>query len=347
MSRIELSGVTKRWDAATAVEDLSLAIDNGEFVAILGPSGCGKSTTLFLLAGIYAPTQGDILFDGARVNEVETRQRNVGIVFQSYALYPHMSVRDNILFPLRFQGGSAVDNAQKAERAAALVQVGELLSRKPSELSGGQQQRVALARALVKAPRLLLLDEPLSNLDATLRLQMRTEIRRIQKDTGVTTVLVTHDQIEATTMADRIVVMKAGRIEQVGTPDELYRAPATRFVAGFVGSPPINFFDYGSGARPFALTAGSAAPRTVGIRPEHLSLAEGGLPGTVSAIEPLGRETLTLAETPAGPLRYLEAGSPRARVGEPIHLTWDPDDSLAFDASDHRLTHTHVAPPTV
>jgi len=347
MSAVTLDAVTKRWGDVVAVDALDLAIGDGEFVAILGPSGCGKSTTLFLLAGIYAPTEGDILFDGARVNDVETRARNVGIVFQSYALYPHMTVRDNILFPLRFQGAPATEKRAKAEAAAALVQVDGLLQRKPSELSGGQQQRVALARALVKAPRLLLLDEPLSNLDATLRLQMRAEIRRIQRETGVTTVLVTHDQIEATTMADRIVVMNAGRIEQVGTPETLYREPATRFVAGFVGSPPMNFLPFAGSAAGFTLEGAVAPPQVVGIRPEHLRPAPAGLPGEVSAIEPLGRETLTLVETPAGPVRFLEAGAASVTLGERLHLTWDPHDSLAFDGADQRLARTHVAPPAV
>ena len=243
MARIELKNVRKQWVGATAVERIDLAIDDGAFVAVLGPSGCGKTTTLLMLAGIYSPSGGEIAFDGARVNDVEARDRNVGIVFQSYALYPNMTVLENIMFPLRFKKVERAEAEARAREIAALVRIDALLDRRPSQLSGGQQQRVALARALVKRPHLLLLDEPLSNLDAALRLSMRTEIRRVQRELGVTTILVTHDQIEATTMADRIVVMNAGSVEQEGTAKDLYERPETLFVAGFVGSPPINLLE--------------------------------------------------------------------------------------------------------
>src|SRR5262245_32581065 len=243
MATIELRNVRKQWPGAVAVERIDLTIDDGAFVAVLGPSGCGKTTTLLMLAGIYSPTGGDIAFDGARVNDVEARERNVGIVFQSYALYPNMSILENIMFPLRFAKVERAEAERRRREMAALLRIEALPDRRPSQLSGGQQQRVALARALVKRPRLLLLDEPLSNLDASLRLTMRTEIRRIQRELGVTTILVTHDQIEATTMADRIVVLNAGRVEQEGTAKDLYERPQTLFVAGFVGSPPINLFD--------------------------------------------------------------------------------------------------------
>src|SRR5438094_6148367 len=244
MARVELKNLRKEWLGATAaVAVFDRAIEDGALVAVLGPSGCGKTTTLMMLAGIYQPSSGDITFDGARVNDVEARGRNVGIVFQSYALYPNMSVLENVMFPLRFKTIERPDAERRAREIAALVRVDGLLDRRPSQLSGGQQQRVALARALVKRPHLLLLDEPLSNLDASLRLSMRTEIRRIQRELGVTTILVTHDQIEATTMADRIVVMNAGRVEQEGTAKDLYERPATLFVASFVGSPPINLLE--------------------------------------------------------------------------------------------------------
>src|SRR5450631_1620647 len=205
MARIELKILRKEWVGANAVAGIDLTIEDGAFVAVLGPSGCGKTTTLMMLAGIYQPTSGDITFDGARVNDVEARGRNVGIVFQSYALYPNMSVLENIMFPLRFKKIERAEAGARAREIAALVRVDGFLGPRPSHRSGGQQQRVALARALVKRPHLLLLDEPLSNLDAGLRLTMRTEIRRIQRELGVTTILVTHDQIEATTMADRVV----------------------------------------------------------------------------------------------------------------------------------------------
>ncbi|WP_342363887.1 ABC transporter ATP-binding protein [Terrarubrum flagellatum] len=342
MSRIELRQVAKRWGDVTAVEPTDVAIEDGEFVAILGPSGCGKSTTLFMLAGIYTPSEGEILFDGAAVNEVEARDRNVGIVFQSYALYPHMTVRDNILFPLRFKKVSKEDAARRADAAARLVQVGELLDRRPGQLSGGQQQRVALARALVKEPKLLLLDEPLSNLDASLRLTMRSEIRNLQRSLKVTTLLVTHDQVEATTMADRIICMSKGRIEQIGTADDLYHRPASLFVASFVGSPPINLLNGNAGAGKLtvgqanlALSGNAAGAVVLGVRPETVTLGAGPLQGKIEDLEPHGRETFYHLATPLGALRALEPGAvARFRVGETISFALG--DGLLFDAKSGR-----------
>ena len=265
MARIEFRNIGKRFGDVVVIPGMNLAIEDGEFVALLGPSGCGKSTSLLILAGIYLPSSGELLFDGQVVNDVEARDRNVGIVFQSYALYPHMTARDNIMFPLRFKKTPRDEALRRVKAAADLVQVSELLDRKPGEMSGGQQQRVALARALVKEPQLLLLDEPLSNLDATLRLSMRTEIKSLQEKLGVTTILVTHDQIEATTMADRIICMRAGRIEQIGTPDDLYLSPASLFVASFIGSPPINLIR--GEARDGAVKVNGAAFQVDGARP--------------------------------------------------------------------------------
>jgi inositol-phosphate transport system ATP-binding protein len=342
MARIELKGVAKSWGEVTAVEPLDLVIGDGEFVAVLGPSGCGKSTTLCLLAGIYAPSAGDILFDGARVNEVEARDRNVGIVFQSYALYPHMTALHNILFPLRFKRVEKAEAQRRAREAAQLVQVEELLDRKPSQMSGGQQQRVALARALVKAPQLLLLDEPLSNLDATLRLTMRGEIRRLQRRVGVTTILVTHDQIEATTMADRIICMSKGRIEQIGTADALYHTPDSLFVASFIGSPPINLLDgmaAGGGIRVGETTLagadGASGKVVLGIRPEAVLLGEGAMRARVTDLEPHGRETIYHLATPLGALRALEPGATaRFRLDDELACTIDRP--LLFDAASGR-----------
>lgn len=353
MAEVELKDVAKMWESSVAVERMNLRLEDGEFAAILGPSGCGKSTTLFMLAGIYAPTRGDILFDGAKVNEVEARNRNVGIVFQSYALYPNMSVLQNILFPLRFKKTDKKDANKQAREIAELVQIEELLSRRPAQLSGGQQQRVALARALIKKPHLLLLDEPLSNLDATLRLSMRVEIRRIQRELGVTTILVTHDQIEATTMSDRIICMNTGRIEQVGTAEELYLAPHTRFVASFIGSPPINLLQGQrrcdrlqiNGAT-LDLVAGETSDNIVlGVRPEHIEASDAGLPATVAATEPMGRETLYTAATSLGPLRFLEATSaPRFKTGEAIKLRFSAQQTMLFDeATNLRLNDAHAA----
>jgi inositol-phosphate transport system ATP-binding protein len=353
MAVVELIGVTKSWGSVTALAPTDLRIEHGEFVALLGPSGCGKSTTLLLLAGIYSPTAGKICFDGAVVNEVEARDRNVGIVFQSYALYPHMTVRDNILFPLRFKKTPREEALKRVGIAAGLVQVTELLDRRPSELSGGQQQRVALARALIKEPQLLLLDEPLSNLDAMLRLSMRTEIKSLQKHLGVTTILVTHDQIEATTMADRIICMRAGRIEQVGTPDDLYLRPSSLFVAGFIGSPPINLIAGEAGGGAVAVNGvrfpveGAAGAVTVGLRPEHLRFGDRGFPGRIVQIEPMGREILYVVETAIGTVRVLEQGSAAAHtIGEAVKVGFLPDKSLVFEAARQSLiAGAHASPP--
>jgi inositol-phosphate transport system ATP-binding protein len=345
MARIELADLHKAWGEVVAVDHLDLAIEDGEFVALLGPSGCGKSTTLFLLAGIYAPSGGEVRFDSRVVNEVEARDRNVGIVFQSYALYPHMTVRRNIMFPLKFKGVPEAEAQRRAEEAARLVHVGELLERMPAEMSGGQQQRVALARALVKEPQLLLLDEPLSNLDATLRLTMRSEIKSLQRQLGVTTILVTHDQLEATTMADRIICMRQGRIEQMGSPDDLYLRPNSLFVAGFIGAPPINLLEGTAEGGALQVerttlpyTGAASGPVVLGLRPEALHFAAEGISGRIGDIEPMGRETLYLVESELGELRVLEAGSTvRQRQGDQVALGFDPAAALVFDRASERL----------
>ncbi|MEX0852857.1 MAG: ABC transporter ATP-binding protein [Bauldia sp.] len=344
MAVIELVGISKRWGQVSALAPTDLRIDDGEFVAILGPSGCGKSTTLLLLAGIYAPTAGEVRFDGAVVNDVEARDRNVGIVFQSYALYPHMTARDNILFPMRFKKVAREEAQRRVRGVADLVQVGQLLDRRPSELSGGQQQRVALARALIKEPQLLLLDEPLSNLDATLRLSMRTEIKLLQEKLGITTILVTHDQVEATTMADRIICMRDGRIEQVGTPDELYRRPSSLFIAGFIGAPPINLIAGRAADGAIAVgsvvlpSSGASGQVTIGLRPEHLMIGETGLAGRIGQIEPMGREILYVVETDIGYVRLLEQGSNVAHaIGQPVKIGFLPSNALVFDTATEKL----------
>ncbi|TMH96900.1 MAG: ABC transporter ATP-binding protein, partial [Betaproteobacteria bacterium] len=275
----------------------------------------------------------------------------IGIVFQSYALYPNMNVLQNVMFPLRFKHVEPAEAERRAREIAALVRIDPLLERRPSQLSGGQQQRVALARALVKQPHLLLLDEPLSNLDASLRLSMRTEIRRIQRELGVTTILVTHDQIEATTMADRIVVMNAGRIEQEGTAEDLYERPETLFVASFIGSPPINLFDGHAEGGAIKIHQGTMAlatpvngPVVLGIRPESLTVNGSGMPARIVAVEPMGREVLYTAESALGIIRFLEAG-PDARHAEDdnIALSFSPDDGLLFDKTSGRRLDARVA----
>jgi inositol-phosphate transport system ATP-binding protein len=355
MARVELKNLRKDWGGANAVSGLDLRIEDGAFLAVLGPSGCGKSTTLMMLAGIYQPSSGDITFDGARVNDVEARGRNVGIVFQSYALYPNMSVLQNVMFPLRFKKVEPAEAEKRAREIAALVRIDGLLDRRPSQLSGGQQQRVALARALVKRPHLLLLDEPLSNLDAGLRLTMRTEIRRIQRELGVTTILVTHDQIEATTMADRVVVMNAGRVEQEGTSDDLYERPATLFVASFVGSPPINTFD-GQAAGTLlsveqarlTLSEAVQGPVVLGLRPEIVRVDGTGDSGRtdarITAVEPMGREVLYTADSALGSIRFLEAGAePRHVEGATVALGFPASSALLFDKASGRRLGVRVA----
>ncbi len=355
MARIELKNLRKEWGGATAVAGIDLAIEDGAFVAVLGPSGCGKSTTLMMLAGIYQPSSGDIMFDGARVNDVEARGRNVGIVFQSYALYPNMTVLDNVMFPLRFKAVERGEAERRARETAALVRIETLLERRPGQLSGGQQQRVALARALVKRPHLLLLDEPLSNLDAGLRLTMRTEIRCIQRELGVTTVLVTHDQIEATTMADRVVVMNGGRVEQAGAAEDLYERPDTLFVASFIGAPPINLFEGQAEGHmltvnqtQLALTQAARGAVVLGLRPESLRVDGSAdakpMLARIAAVEPMGREVMYTADSPLGEIRFLEAGAlPCHGEGDNVPLSFTPASALLFDKASGRRIDARIA----
>ncbi|MDO1583120.1 ABC transporter ATP-binding protein [Rhizobium oryzicola] len=352
MAQITLTNVSKSWGETRVLKPMNLTIEDGEFVAILGPSGCGKSTTLFLLAGLYAPSAGEIAFDGHDVSRVDARDRNVGIVFQSYALYPNLTVRENIAFPLRFKSVGKPETARRVEEAASLVQIGALLDRRPSQLSGGQQQRVALARALVKEPNILLLDEPLSNLDATLRIAMRAELKAIQKRLGITTLIVTHDQIEAITMADRIICMNNGEIAQIGTPDDLYRRPNNLFVAGFIGTPPMNRVKGHATGRvlkvadeSFQLSADHSGDVTFGLRPEDISLVapvDAPLSGLIASVEPMGREVFYTVDTPAGPIHALEYGETvRHATGASVGLTWKPELGLLFDATGDRLGGLH------
>ncbi|RFB12509.1 ABC transporter ATP-binding protein [Bacillus sp. HNG] len=238
--KLELKDISMKFDDVTAVDHLNVSINEGELVCLLGPSGCGKSTTLFMLAGLYKPTSGELYFGDKLVNNIEPENRGIGMVFQNYALYPHMTVLKNIMFPLKMTKVPTKEAEERAIEMAKLVQIDHLLDRKPKQLSGGQQQRVAIARALVKKPSLLLLDEPLSNLDARLRLEMREEIRRIQQEVGITTIFVTHDQEEAMSISDRILLMKDGKYQQYSPPQEMYDHPVNAFVGKFMGSPPIN-----------------------------------------------------------------------------------------------------------
>ena len=312
LTKIFPSRDKKAGKEVVAVNDFSLEIPDGKLIGLLGPSGCGKSTMLYMISGLQVPTSGKIYFGEEDVTEVSTENRGIGLVFQNYALYPHLTVLQNILFPLQNLKGadklSKAEMLEKATEAARLVQIDQLLERKPSELSGGQQQRVAIARALVKMPRVLLLDEPLSNLDARLRLQTREEIRRIQKQTGITTVFVTHDQEEAMSISDMIVVMKDGVIQQTGAPQEVYDDPKNLFVAKFLGTPPINVLEgrveggklyIGDAA---VLEAPGVADQQVwvGIRPEGFEPdAQGKLECSLSNIEVMGRDVSIVSTHPA------------------------------------------------
>nr|WP_283099599.1 sn-glycerol-3-phosphate ABC transporter ATP-binding protein UgpC [Pseudomonas sp. MWU15-20650] len=313
---MKLDNVNKQLGGARILRDVSLEIAAGEFVVFVGPSGCGKSTLLRLIAGLDSICGGDLLIDGRRVNDLEPRERGVGMVFQSYALYPHMSVYDNISFGLKLAKTEKTSLRERVLKTAQILQLDKLLQRKPKELSGGQRQRVAMGRAMAREPDILLFDEPLSNLDASLRVQMRNEIARLHDRLGSTMVYVTHDQVEAMTLADKIVVLNGGRVEQVGSPRELYERPASRFVAGFLGSPKMNFLAarlqapgatslvdapvLGMTTLPFEsadLAAGTLL--TLGVRPEHISLkaAEADAGIVVTGVEYLGSETYVHLET--------------------------------------------------
>jgi inositol-phosphate transport system ATP-binding protein len=351
--RIELRGLTKSFDSISAVDGVDLEIGDGEFVAFLGPSGCGKTTTLLMIAGIYRPTAGEIAFDGTIVNRVAPKERNLGMVFQSYALYPHMSAFENMAFPLRLKKVPMDERRARAQRVAEMMGIDELLERKPGQLSGGQQQRVALGRALIKEPDALLFDEPLSNLDARLRITMRTEIKRLQAQLGITSIYVTHDQAEAMTMADRVAVLNAGHVESFLTPDDTYARPPTRFVAGFVGNPPMDFIDVevsGEGGAFHATRAGIrfpvAADRganaagsgtvTLGIRPEDIEVGIGDTRGEVVAIEPLGREDVVDIEVEGVLIRALAGAATRPKIGEHVGIRIDPNKVHFFDAATGR-----------
>ncbi len=312
LTKIFPSRDKKSGGEVVAVNDFTFEIPDGKLIGLLGPSGCGKSTTLYMISGLQKPTGGKIFFGDDDVTGLATENRGVGLVFQNYALYPHMTVKQNILFPLQnLKGADKLSKQEMLERAfnaAKLVQIDELMNRKPSELSGGQQQRVAIARALVKMPRVLLLDEPLSNLDARLRLQTREEIRRIQKETGITTVFVTHDQEEAMSISDMIVVMKLGVVQQIGAPQDVYDSPANMFVAKFLGTPPINIFEgkvadgkiYVGEDAVLDVSGVEDQEVYVGIRPEGFELdPEGPLHCSLSALEVMGRDVSVVSTNPA------------------------------------------------
>jgi multiple sugar transport system ATP-binding protein len=365
LATIEFRSVTKTYGhGQTALAGLDLAVAEGECLVLVGPSGCGKSTTLRMVAGLDGPTSGDILIGGRRANDLAPRERNIAMVFQSYALYPHLSVADNIAFGLTVRGERRDERRRKVAAAATTLELTDYLDRKPAQLSGGQRQRVAMARALVRSPQAFLMDEPLSNLDARLRSQMREEIVALQRRTGVTTLYVTHDQVEGMTIGNRVAVLHRGTLQQVAPPRVLYDRPANRFVAGFIGSPAMNFLAAErSGSQavrigPLTVVAGplpdGPAALVAGIRPEAFRVVADGeaeaLVGTVRFVEDLGATLLVsadLGEAPAlgdaaqdddafgltrRPVKLVLAGTARLRPGETIRVTVDPGQLHLFDA---------------
>ncbi|MCA3486603.1 MAG: ATP-binding cassette domain-containing protein [Rhodobacter sp.] len=331
MGALTLKGVTKSFGTVDVIKEVDLTVQEGEFCVFVGPSGCGKSTLLRIIAGLEDATAGEVAISGRRVNEVAPARREIAMVFQSYALYPHLTVRDNMGLALKQAGVARADITASVDRAADMLALGPLLDRRPAELSGGQRQRVAIGRAIVRTPRLFLFDEPLSNLDAALRVATRIEIARLHRQLGATMIYVTHDQVEAMTLADRIVVLRAGKVEQVGAPMELYNDPANTFVAGFIGSPQMNF-----------LKAGALGMRsdTMGVRPEHIALSRdsGQIAGTVSHVEKLGGETLVYVNTPAqGLLTVRLFGEHDYAVDEPAFLTPDQGRAFHFKADGQRM----------
>jgi multiple sugar transport system ATP-binding protein len=361
MARVELQHVWKRFGDFVAVEDFSLDATEGEFIVFVGPSGCGKTTTMRIIAGLEVASDGQVLFDGKDVSDELPHDRDVAMVFQNYALFPHLNVFSNMAFGMRLRKVPKSEIEDRVRKTAQLLGIEGVLQRRPKELSGGQRQRVALGRAIVREPRVFLMDEPLSNLDAALRMEMRAEIIKLQERLGVTTFYVTHDQVEALSMGDRIVVMRDGRIQQVGSPTELYEQPKNTYVASFIGSPPMNFLQghiegdriilpaeqatlaMNGGVRQ-ALAHASAPEITVGIRPEHIVFSDvpGGagafsIAGAVDTVEPLGHTTLVRAKMASERrLNVLLAGKVRLKEGQTVHATFAPNHVYLFDRKSER-----------
>jgi multiple sugar transport system ATP-binding protein len=363
MADVALRNVVKRYDEVEAVREISLDIPNQEFVVLVGPSGCGKSTTLRMIAGLEEITAGEIFIGGEVVNDLPPKDRDIAMVFQNYALYPHMTVFENMSFGLKLRKIPKPEIKQRVDAAAKILDITELLERRPKQLSGGQRQRVAMGRAIVRNPKVFLFDEPLSNLDAKLRVQMRTEIKRVHQKVKTTTVYVTHDQVEAMTLADRVVVMNGGRIEQVGTPQDLYHRPATRFVAGFIGSPAMNFLPCrleqngaGLSARlsdtlAFPVPENRVAryrpyvgkPLVFGLRPEHMTEVRGGEPKgreftvTLDVVEPMGMETMVFFTIEGTEVCARVAPDAATGPGEPMRLSANLDNMHLIDPQTEQV----------
>ncbi len=344
MANLILRDLIKTYDKTTVLHGINLEVHDGEFVVFVGPSGCGKSTTLRLIAGLEEVSSGIVEIAGRGVNNLEPKDRDIAMVFQNYAIYPHMTVRKNIGFGLRSSRASKAEKEQRIEEVAGILGMTDLLNRKPSQLSGGQRQRVAIGRAMVRDPAVFLFDEPLSNLDAQLRTQMRLEIKKLHQRVGSTIIFVTHDQVEAMTMADRIVIMKDGHIQQVGTPSEVYHKPANTFVARFIGAPAMNMLPGQVNGAGVALDAGgnvavaAALPEgrkvVVGVRPEDLFLADTTaiIEGPVQLQEPLGHETLIYVGASGTEVIAKADGRAPPQVGETVYLSANPENVHVFDA---------------
>lgn len=340
MGEIQLRNLSKRWGSFVGVDKFDLTISDREFLVLLGPSGCGKTTTMRMIAGLETPTDGEIFVDGAKINDLEPKDRDVAMVFQNYGLYPTMTVRENIRFPLKVRGVPRAEHDAMIQRAAEMVELGDLLDRLPKELSGGQRQRVALARAIVRRPTVFLMDEPLSNLDAKLRVSTRAQIKNLQHELAVTTIYVTHDQIEAMTLADRVVVMNKGEIQQIGTPTEIYDRPANTFVAGFIGSPAMNLvsgsINGGTFTGPNVTIKGLKADDgaiTLGFRAEDVEVVKrgGDAKAPVYSMELLGDATQVSIRSGSEILSGKAPKDFRADIGAPIGFKIDPAVCHLFD----------------
>ena len=341
MAEVELSSVSKRWGSFVGVDNFNLKIPDKEFLVLLGPSGCGKTTTMRMIAGLEDPSEGQVIIDGSIVNDVEPKDRDVAMVFQSYALYPNMNVYENIRFPLKVRGIPNETHDAKVRRASSMVELDEFLHRKPAELSGGQRQRVALARAIVREPNVFLMDEPLSNLDAKLRISTRAQIKNLSHELAVTTIYVTHDQVEAMTLADRVVVMNHGVVQQVGTPTEIYNSPLNTFVAGFIGSPAMNLLEghVSNGCFETISTKISGlkikdGPITLGFRAEdaEISKRKSEIASTVYAMELLGDATMVTIRIEDKLISLKADKTFRAEIGDKINFSIPAQICHLFDA---------------
>jgi multiple sugar transport system ATP-binding protein len=350
MAEVQLRNISKRWGSFVGVANFDLTIADREFLVLLGPSGCGKTTTMRMIAGLEEATEGDILIDGRKVNDLDPKDRDVAMVFQSYALYPNMNVYENIRFPLKVRRIPEAEHDARVRRASAMVELDDFLRRRPAELSGGQRQRVALARAIVREPNVFLMDEPLSNLDAKLRVSTRAQIKNLSHELKVTTIYVTHDQIEAMTLADRVVVMNKGIVQQVGSPTEIYDRPANAFVASFIGSPAMNLIDGTLTSGTFTAQnvtipglAGPDGPVTLGFRAEDAAMADTGqLAAPLYALELLGDATMITVRA-GGALVAVKAPKDfRAQIGTPIAATVPPGICHLF----HSKTGERIGEPS-